>query len=95
MLVAMGPLVTVGTSRTTLGPPPGSIVVLAALGARVGGRNNYLRFQRGDQGPDREGGRAGGDIAPGEQNIVSNPLCFWGILTVLVLLRICLFRLLV
>ena len=73
MLVAMGPLGTVGTSRTTLGPPPGSIVVLAALGARVGGRNNYLRFQRGDQGPDREGGRAGGDIAPGEQNIVSNP----------------------
>ena len=38
------------------------LVVVTALGAA--GRRNYLRFQRGDQGPDREAG-AGGQIAPG------------------------------
>ena len=65
MLMAIGPLVTMGTPRTNLGPP-GTIVVLASMGIRVGGRNNYLRFQRGDQGPDREGGRAGGGVAPGQ-----------------------------
>ena len=65
LLMAVGPLVTVGTPRTTLGPP-GTLVVLTSMGLRVGGRNNYLRFQRGDQGPDREGGRAGGGVAPGQ-----------------------------
>ena len=65
MLVAMVPLVTMGSPRTSLGPT-GTIVVLAAMGMRgTVGRNNYLRFQRGDQGPDREGGRAGGGVAPG------------------------------
>ena len=65
MAMAMAPLVTMGTPRTTLGPP-GTLVMLAAMGIRVEGRNNYLRFQRGDQGPDREGGRAGGGVAPGQ-----------------------------
>ena len=69
MLMAIGPLVTMGTPRTNLGPP-GTIVVLASMGIRVGGRNNYLRFQRGDQGPDREGGRAGGGVAPGQTPIL-------------------------
>ena len=66
MAVTMGPFVTIGTFGTVTKSASGTLVMLAAMGGRVGGRNNYLRFQRGDQGPDREGGRAGAGVAPGQ-----------------------------
>ena len=66
LTVTMGPFVTIGTFGTVTKSASGTLVMLAAMGGRVGGRNNYLRFQRGDQGPDREGGRAGAGVAPGQ-----------------------------
>ena len=66
MAVTMGPFVTIRTVGTVTKSASGTLVMLAAMGGRVGGRNNYLRFQRGDQGPDREGGRAGAGVAPGQ-----------------------------
>ena len=66
MAVTMGHFVTIGTFGTVTKSASGTLVMLAAMGGRVGGRNNYLRFQRGDQGPDREGGRAGAGVAPGQ-----------------------------
>ena len=66
MAVTMGPFVTIRTVGTVTKSASGTLVMLAAMGGSVGGRNNYLRFQRGDQGPDREGGRAGAGVAPGQ-----------------------------
>ena len=86
MAVTMGPFVTFGTFGTVTKSASGTLVMLAALGGRVGGRNNYLRFQRGDQGPDREGGRAGAGVAPGQiiprlsylaKNVLAGSLFFY------------------
>ena len=46
------------------------LVVVGLVGGLVGSRKNYLRFQRGDQGPDREGGRGGlAGVSPGGPNV--------------------------